>query len=351
MTIWSRAIKQIYPVLRRARAQHHSEAALCAVVGHIKALSSLPVHLIDANFPRHQAFSLGIAAELGYLDDGGESARFAASFKSGGGAVPLVRIHDGEGGGIRRRAADEAVWLNVDAAGVDARLIKRLEVAQIRLLMWAADWKLHSERLLNGALAGWALFDFAIPGVPDSGYIAAIPEGVLHMEVGLQNAGNRAASRSTLSGDERRRCRVVCAESGLVAAGSVFDATPANRLVTDNVYPIEEIGNVSWLWVGPGPIARFAMGRVPLRASGICIEFASSELHPSLYPGLAFQVNGITVPHGYTARPDGSGSAAISFGSSQNDDCIVGVANKVGRTISETGRTLRACVDTIRFVN
>lgn len=351
MTIWSRAIKQIYPVLRRTRAQHHSEAALYAIVGHIEASSRLPIHLIDANFPRHQAFSLGIAAELGYLDDRGENARFAASFKSGGGVVPLARIHDGEGAGIRRCVADRALWLNVDAAHVDAQLIKRFEVAQIRLLMWAADWKLHSERLLNGALAGWTLFDFAIPGVPASGYIAAIPEAVLHMEVGLQNAGNRATSRSTLSGDERRPRRVVCAKSGLVVADSVFDAIPANKLVTDNVYPVEEIGNASWLWIGPGPIARFAMGRVPLRASGVRIEFASSEQHRSLYPGLAFQVNGITVPHGYVAHPDGSGSATISFGGRQIDDCIIGVANKVGKTISETGRTLRACVDSIRFVN
>ena len=131
----------------------------------------------------------------------------------------------------------------------------------------------------------------------------------------------------------------------VVTRSRLVSRTSLSAVYTDNGFGPETANWGEWLWVGPRPTVRFALGQVEVHARKLRVLLLDTPLHSQFQESdFAVQINGERRPHAVRIEPNGSSCIQIVLPVNLKD-CILTIGVAEGRfSAAGDGRRLFYCV-------
>lgn len=293
---------------------------------------------LDAAFPDHILPWLAADIAVGYVADDTIKRQFVSRFRARGGSQPLLDVQSRkQQSGFKPGIS---LWIYVHRLDDVAAILRSWSGNNPCFLTRAA--KLDAETLARELkLTDWELIRFSSAKSSDTGIIALVPP---------EAAANRTSSLATEpsgksspdAGIKERICYLSPSKHDTRAL-----TLSVREVTTDNGYSAEGDAAYSWIWTGPAPLTRFALGRLPISARKVQISFAPTPYHRDLRSNLAIQLNGQTVAFEFDQRHDLAAVATVPLASHNDSDCVIGIVCRSCHSVDGSDRTIRICIDGI----
>ncbi|MBN8938934.1 MAG: hypothetical protein J0H01_05560 [Rhizobiales bacterium] len=323
------------------------ETFLWSVIERIRETAG-SVNFIDATFPGHLLHHAVDCPIIAHQAGSMNELRFYNQFRASRGADPVRELTDVIG--ILPPTA-RPTWLFVDRLEMLADAFPALIQGNTRVLTFLDAREFRRTCDETPELSGWDFVQFILPDGTPTGFFAMMPLAGRDADPLFSSAVSAPPKYDWL----RWRSRGAPKEYRLVRTGEFIGSSmfprrySARQLTTDNVYCSEGDEINSWIWTGPSPISRFALGRLPSRAKSVKVRFAANSLHQGLDEALLFQVNGVRCQHAASFNSNGSGVASLEVDASTRDAFILGIACRNSHSVESSERTIRVSIESIEI--